>query len=178
MSEVSLCFAVCFTLTVWNTSVVPYLRLARPFIPGPRLIPILSKQGTGRPWAINTLAIRLSHATHTSYFQPNDSAMVPIPPNLYSQVIEWVAQQQQLARAGQPATMTAAQRKALIELHQLVKPADVEPDFQGGAEWISFLNRRFSFLISSSAVNGKGGWAEKETPLARLQANQPVRGGD
>ena len=98
--------------------------------------------------------------------------MAPIPPNLYGQVVEWVTRQQQLALAGEPATMTAPQRKALIELHQLVKPAEVEPDIGTGAEWIGLLNRRFSlFLLSppTVAVTVKEKWAKmKYPPRARL----------
>lgn len=66
--------------------------------------------------------------------------MAPLPPTLYGQVLEWVTQQQQLELAGEPAAMTAAQRKALMELHRLVKPAEVEPPLGAGIDWISRLN--------------------------------------
>lgn len=81
-------------------------------------------------------------------------AMAPLPPNLYSQVIEWVMQQQQLALAGQSSTMTAPQRKALIELHQLVKPTEVDPPLEAGTEWISHLNRRFLLSLAASKKRG------------------------
>ncbi|KAK8083642.1 hypothetical protein PG996_002423 [Apiospora saccharicola] len=61
--------------------------------------------------------------------------------NIYSDILQWVNMQQQLEISGQVSTMTAAQRKAVKDLHQLIKPRGpiTEPEL-GRQDWIGLLN--------------------------------------
>ncbi|KAK8140348.1 hypothetical protein PG984_000414 [Apiospora sp. TS-2023a] len=61
--------------------------------------------------------------------------------NIYSDILQWVGMQQQLEISGQASTMTAAQRKAIKDLHQLIKPRGpiTEPEL-GRQDWIGLLN--------------------------------------
>ncbi|KAK8088060.1 hypothetical protein PG997_003021 [Apiospora hydei] len=63
--------------------------------------------------------------------------------NVYSDILQWVNMQQQLEISGQPANMTAAQHKAVKDLHQLIKPRPkvMEPEM-GKQDWIGLLNPR------------------------------------
>ncbi|KAK7989710.1 hypothetical protein PG989_010025 [Apiospora arundinis] len=62
--------------------------------------------------------------------------------NVYNDILQWVNMQQQLEISGQPTTMTATQRKAVRDLHQLIKPRApvMEPEL-GKHDWIGLLNR-------------------------------------
>lgn len=67
--------------------------------------------------------------------------------NIYSDILQWVNMRQQLEVSGQASTMTAAQRKAVKDLHQLIKPrAPVTEPELGRQDWIGLLNREFQFL--------------------------------
>ncbi|KAK6071594.1 rRNA-processing protein [Seiridium cupressi] len=81
---------------------------------------------------------------------------MPIPPTVYQDVIDWaLSQQQHEAASGQAAPLTPTQRKALLELHQCVKPAappPSEPEL-GDTDWISLLHRYRQANPTPSGVN-------------------------
>ncbi|KAK8055441.1 hypothetical protein PG993_000668 [Apiospora rasikravindrae] len=68
--------------------------------------------------------------------------MASFDANVYSDILQWVNMQQQLEISGQPSSMTAAQHKAVRDLHQLIKPRPrvTEPEL-GKQDWIGLLNR-------------------------------------
>lgn len=70
---------------------------------------------------------------------------------VYSDILQWVNMQQQLEVSGQASTITTAQRKAVKDLHQLIKPrAPIAEPEMGRQDWIGLLNREpktVSFLL-------------------------------
>ncbi|KAI1854560.1 hypothetical protein JX265_007569 [Neoarthrinium moseri] len=67
-----------------------------------------------------------------------------VPSNIYQDVINWaLAQQGHEAANGSPVTLPPAQRRALLDLHQLTRPASAiptEPEI-GDTNWVGLLFR-------------------------------------
>ncbi|ORY70127.1 uncharacterized protein BCR38DRAFT_471499 [Pseudomassariella vexata] len=61
--------------------------------------------------------------------------------SIYTEISEWALQQRDHEAAhGQPAPLSPAQRKALQDLHNAIRPSQIEPDI-GGIDWVSLLHR-------------------------------------
>lgn len=95
-----------------------------------------------------------------------------VPSTIYQDVIDWaLSQQTSEAVNGQPANLAPTVRKALLELHQLVKPAPstlAEPDL-GDIDWISLLQRKIYTeysLMRRATDPGTSGYRDANpTPL-------------
>lgn len=63
---------------------------------------------------------------------------------IYQEIIDWALSQQQYETThNDPAPLTTAQRKALLDLHLLIKPPPAispEPEL-GSTDWVSLLHR-------------------------------------
>jgi hypothetical protein len=82
--------------------------------------------------------------------------------SVYESVIKWAFSQQQYEAAnGHAAPITVAQRKALVDLHELITPRPPPAPLQepeiGDTNWVGLLHRTFSWFRCTELFPAVGG---------------------